>query len=121
MVFTVFGCLFVKEIQIKVSLASMKPPTNCKNTSSSNPLQGACFSFPIAACDSIKVVPKGACDTENCSESWPWLYTGENRPIRAKESWNRNFILLTEQFLELVIVQRSKQKLNIYFLLNTAS
>jgi hypothetical protein len=32
------------------------------------------------------------------------MYTGKNQPIRAKESRNRNLMLLTEQFLELVNV-----------------
>jgi hypothetical protein len=47
-----------------------------------------------------KIVPKAACDTENCSESRPCIYAGENRPIRAKESRNRNLMRLSEFILE---------------------
>ncbi len=31
-------------------------------------------------------------------------YTGENQPMRAKESWNRNLIQLSEQSLELISI-----------------
>jgi hypothetical protein len=37
-------------------------------TSSENLLTEAGSGFPVAGCDS-KVVPKAACDSENCSES----------------------------------------------------
>jgi hypothetical protein len=36
----------------------------------------------------LKVDTKASCDLKNCSESR--LHTGENQPITAKESWNRN-------------------------------
>jgi hypothetical protein len=32
------------------------------------------------------------------------MYTGKNHPMRAKESWSRNLMRLTKQFLELVSV-----------------
>jgi hypothetical protein len=58
---------------------------------SSNPLQIACSGFL-----------KAACDPENCFESRLWKYTGENRPMRTKESQNRNFMRLTEKLLKVV-------------------
>jgi hypothetical protein len=55
MIFTIFGCLFVGKIVIKVfacfyEITSENP--------SSNPLQESCTCFL-----------KAACDSENCSES----------------------------------------------------
>jgi hypothetical protein len=50
MVFTIFGSFFVKEIQKKFLLASMKSITYCENLSS-NLLLRACAGFLIAACD----------------------------------------------------------------------
>jgi hypothetical protein len=41
MVFTIFSCLFVKEIKNEGSGASMKSLTNCE-VRSSNPLQRVC-------------------------------------------------------------------------------
>ncbi len=35
---------------------------------------------------SLKVVPKPACDPENCSESRLWIYIGKNRPTRAEKA-----------------------------------
>ncbi len=46
-------------------LATMKSLTNCENPSS-NPLQEACYGFPIANF-TLKVVSKAACDPKNCS------------------------------------------------------
>ncbi len=61
------------------------------------------FRLSGAVCDS-KIVPKAACDSENCSESRPRMYTGEIQPMRVTESRNRNLMRLTEQSLELVSV-----------------
>jgi hypothetical protein len=44
------------------------------------------------------------------------MYTGENQPMRAKESWNRNLMQLSEQSLELISI--FKEAYN--FLLNMA-
>jgi hypothetical protein len=63
MVFSIFGCLFVKNIRNKVLFASMKSLINCEN-SSSNPLQEACCGFPMATRDS-----KAACDPECTPET----------------------------------------------------
>jgi hypothetical protein len=49
MVFTLFLCIFVKEIKMKFLLASMKSLTNCE-IPSSNPPQRACSGCLIAAC-----------------------------------------------------------------------
>jgi hypothetical protein len=38
----------------------------------------------------IKIVPKAAGDPENCYEADGDMYTGENRPVQAQESRNRN-------------------------------
>ncbi len=62
-----FWLSFCKGIQFKVLLASMKPPTKCENTSS-NPLQGACSDFPIAACE-CKSCSKAACDPKIVSKA----------------------------------------------------
>jgi hypothetical protein len=52
----------------------------------------------------LTVVPKAAFDRENFSESRSQynMSAGENRPMREKESPNRNIDL--EQFLELISV-----------------
>ncbi len=54
----------------------------------------------------LKVVPKPACDFENCSESRRWMYTRKNWPMRAKESLNRNLMRPSEQLLELVFSKK---------------
>jgi hypothetical protein len=60
----------IYKYKIKFLHASMKSLTNCENPSS-NPLQrggGVVPAFrkpPVT----LKVVPKAACDSENCSES----------------------------------------------------
>ncbi len=89
--------------------------TNCENPSS-NPLQGACFGFPEAACDSI-----------SCSESrlWFWklfrkpamMYIGEIQPMRVRERRNRNLMRLTEQSLELVFQRKQEETLHLFFCL----
>jgi hypothetical protein len=33
----------------------------------------------------LKVVPKAVCDSENCFESRPLMYTGEIQPMRVKK------------------------------------
>ncbi len=83
--------------KIKFLLASMKSLTNCENPSS-NPRQGACSGFPRAAYDYcyVKVVPKAGCDPTFFSERRPWMYSGENQPMRAKETRNRNMMRLSE-------------------------
>jgi hypothetical protein len=96
---------------MKFLIACMKSLTNCE-IPSSNPLQIACSGFLIAAC-AFKVVPKPACDSENCSESRLGMYTRKNLPIRAKQSLNRNLMRISDQLLEWVSVfERSKQKLD---------
>jgi hypothetical protein len=60
MVFTIFGCLFVKKIQNKISVASIKSFTNFKNPSS-NPFQGVCSGFLVAAM-TLKLILIAACD-----------------------------------------------------------
>jgi hypothetical protein len=69
MIFTIFCCLFVKKIQNKVSTPfhGIAYNSNYENHSS-NPHQGACSGFQLAACDS-KSCLKAGCDLENCSES----------------------------------------------------
>jgi hypothetical protein len=57
----------------------------------------------------LKVVPKAACDSENCSEAGHKC-TGENRPMRAKESWNRNSKQLSEHSLELSQNRKKAEK-----------
>jgi hypothetical protein len=71
MVFTVFCCLFVKNIQNKVSafFYSTKSLTNFENASS-NRLPEACSGFLVLPVTQ-KVAPKAGCDPENCSESRP--------------------------------------------------
>jgi hypothetical protein len=59
MVFTIFVCLFVKKIQNKVLLASMKSLLTVKI------LPIALFRKPPMT---LKVYPKAACDPENRSE-----------------------------------------------------
>jgi hypothetical protein len=94
MVFTIFGGLFVKKSKIYFLLAAMKSLTKCEKPSS-NSLRRACSSFAVAAWDakscskSLKIVPKGGRE----------LYTGENRPMSAKETRNKNVMPLSEQFL----------------------
>jgi hypothetical protein len=48
------------------------------------------------------------------------VYTGENRPIRAKENGNRNLMLLSKQFFELgnVFSKKIDRNLIYVFLLN---
>ncbi len=89
MVSEFLAVFFCSKSKIKFLSASIKAFTNCKNPSS-NPLQRACFGFLIAAGVS-----------KSCSESrlWPWkLYTGKNRPLNAKEVWNRNLMRLPNNF-----------------------
>jgi hypothetical protein len=66
MVSQLFDVLLRRKSKIKFLLASMKSHTICENPAR-NPHQGTCSGFLIAACDS-KVVPKAACDPENCSK-----------------------------------------------------
>ncbi len=82
---------------MKFRLASLKSLTNCE-IPSSNPFPGACSGFLISACVSkncsetrlrpLKIVPKAGfeCTLE------------KNRPMRAKESWNRSLMGLSEFF-----------------------
>ncbi len=112
MVFTIFVCLFVKKIQNKVLLASMKSLIIVKI------LPVALFRKPPMT---LKDFPKAVCDPENRSESKPWIYTGENRKMREKESRKRNLIQLLEQSIELLSVfTEASRNLIIIFLLNQA-
>ncbi len=67
MVFTIFSCLFVKEIQNEVS-AYFQKITNFE-TPSSNPLHRACSGFLIAACA-----------FKSCSETRPWFWKLFRKP-----------------------------------------
>ncbi len=87
MVFTIFDCLITEKISACFN-ASMKLLTYSENPSS-NLLQGACSGF--------QVVQKDACDPIVSKAGYD-MYIGENRPMTAKESHNRN----SEQFLEIV-------------------
>ncbi len=102
--FFTFGCFSVKKSEIKFKLGSLKSLTNSK-TPSRNPLQRACCAIQkVAYAYDSKVVPKAAFDCKNFSESRLQynMSTGENRPMREKESPNRNTDL--EQFFELISV-----------------
>ncbi len=57
---------------------------------------------------------------KNCSWGRPSMYTGENLPMRAKESKNRNSVQLSQQFFRISKRFQSKQKLYtvLIFLLN---
>ncbi len=97
--------------------------TNCENPSR-NPLQRACSGFLIAACVSkscsksrwwsLKIVPKAGYE---CTVQ----YTVKNRPMRAKESQDRNLMQLSEQYLELKsIFKEANKNLIFIFLLHKA-
>jgi hypothetical protein len=110
------GVFLWRTSNIKFLLDSMKLLIICENPYSSL-LQEAC-SVRIAACDSPKVVSKAAFDPEIiCSESRPWIYTGENRLMSEKESRNRDTSTLHPAAFFGInkCFQRSKQKFNIYF------
>jgi hypothetical protein len=80
MVFTIFCCLFEflqRKSKMKFLLASMKSLNNCE-IPSSNPLQGACSGFLIAAC-ALKVVTKPACDSD--SDTYPVI------PFQNMQKW----------------------------------
>ncbi len=68
MVFTIFGCLFMKKSKIKFLYASMKSLTICEKPSS-NPFHWACSSFLGATCDS-----------KSCSESRLWFWKLFRKP-----------------------------------------
>jgi hypothetical protein len=53
----------------------------------SNPLQEACSSFQVAACNSKSVVTEAARDSENCSESRleKITKTNDSKKIRKRE------------------------------------
>ncbi len=117
MIFTIFCCLFVKKIQNKVSTPfhGIAYNSNYENHSS-NPHQGACSGFQLAACDS-KSCLKAGCDLENCSESRLWMYivhwrqsTNESKG-KPEQKFDKAFETL---FRICKCFQRSKQKLYIY-------
>jgi hypothetical protein len=58
------GSLTSLKIENKVSACFKEITYKFKKNPSNNPLQEACLSFRVAACES-KVVPKTACDSEN--------------------------------------------------------
>ncbi len=107
---TVFCCLFVEKIKIKVSACFYEIAyTNSANLSS-NLLQEACFSFQVADCNS-----------KNCSESRLWLknifrklamtYCIHWRKFTktVKESQNRNSAISRTIFRNSMRFQRSKR------------
>jgi hypothetical protein len=65
MVFTIVGCLLVKKIQSKVSANFYEIPVIVKI------FPRILFREFVPAFWTLKVVPKAACDPENCSESRP--------------------------------------------------
>ncbi len=79
MVFTILTVFLWRKSEIEF----MKSHTNFDNPYS-NFLQEACSGLPIAACDFKVVIIK------NSFQNRPWLYsyTGENQPMRSKESQN---------------------------------
>ncbi len=70
MVFTIFCCLFVKNINKKILFASQKSFISCENPYS-NPLLESCSDSSIAGCEALKVVLKTVCDHKNCLKSRP--------------------------------------------------
>jgi hypothetical protein len=54
------------------------------------------------------VVPKAACDSQKIVLKPGHECTGENQPVRAKESLNKNLMRLSEQSLELVSVLKKQ-------------
>jgi hypothetical protein len=70
--------IYRRKFKNKVSACFYESLKNCEN-SSGNPLQEACSGFP-----------KAACNSENCTESLPQMYTVENYPMKEKERRNRN-------------------------------
>jgi hypothetical protein len=106
--------------KIKILLASMKSFTNCENPSS-KPLRGACSSFPLTACDFKSYSKRRMCFRKlSRNLAMNLQYTREiNQWERRKadtEIWCgfRNILKISN------CVQRSKQKLCVYFLLNKA-
>jgi hypothetical protein len=66
----------------------------------------------------LKDFPKATCDTGNCSESRPRMYTVEIQPMRVKERGNINLMRLSAYRTisrNSKGFQRTKQKLNILF------
>ncbi len=97
--------------KMKFLLASMKSLTNCE-IPSSNPLQRACSGFLIAACV-FKVVPKPACDYENCSISRLWIYCTlnlnistyvANNSICKGHAWFQSLRLHSRQFFVALLI-----------------
>jgi hypothetical protein len=80
----------------------MRSLTNCENPSS-NPLQGLVLTSRQTSV-TLKIVPKAAFEGENCSESRPLIYTGENLQRTAKERRHRNLMRVSEQFLVVVFI-----------------
>ncbi len=76
---------FMKNIQNKVLLISLKSLTNCKNPSC-NPLQEAFSRFLKAACD-CKSGSKSRVWHWNCPERRLEMLSWEFPPIRLKENW----------------------------------
>jgi hypothetical protein len=111
MVFTTFGCLFVKKIKNKFLLSSMKSLTDCENLPVTlfNELVPA-YPYPLVT---LKFVRKPL-------ENLPWIYTGENQPIWAKESRNRNLMWLLEQSSESVSISKKQAETWCFFFLNKA-
>jgi hypothetical protein len=56
----------------------MKSRTNCENPSC-NPLQEACFGFPIAACDSTNCSESRPVSLKNVPKTGRDMYSGEKR------------------------------------------
>jgi hypothetical protein len=65
----------------------------------------------------LKVFPKAACDSENCSESGYDMYTGENRPMTEKESRNRNYDVVFGTILRISTVKKQAETLRIIIFL----
>ncbi len=67
--FIILAVVLWRNSKMKFLLTSMKPLTNCEN-SSSNPLQRACSGFLMAACDS-----------KSCSVSRLWFWKLFRKPV----------------------------------------
>ncbi len=65
---------------------------------------------------SLKVVPKPACDPANFSESWPSMYSGKNRPKRAKERRTQKLYAVYRIIFKISkCFHRSNKKLHVNF------
>jgi hypothetical protein len=102
--FTVFCCLFVNT-KVNFLLSSTKSFIICEKffQQHSSTLQEACSAFLIAACDS-----------KSSSVSRPWMYTGENWPMRAEQRKDGPVLMRLSENLEKCSVFLKKQAGTLY-------